>query len=1135
MSLVARFSTLVAAFLLLSIAWPLAPAGADGGEGSPPAEAEEGPGEGGGDTPSVAEDAPPPAAGAVQLHKIYVPFRDLGKIFEKEDEGVFLPYEEFLSLWKRAHVPVRDPQTPPVSAVVRAATYEGAVEGDVVTLRAKLELEVLTDGWHRVPLVFAGAGIEEARLAGRPALLLPSSGGYSLLVDGAGRKELELVLRVPTSGDGENRQATFSVPPVPLSRLTLDVPGGATEVDVHPRTAATTEPLEGSTTRLVAFLGAVEQVRISWRQRVEEEKRVEPLVFADEQHDVRIDPGVLRSELSVAFSILRAPVRSLTLDVPPDAVTLYLQGDGLKSWERSDDGTTIRIELREPVRERWGLRLGLERPLPPLPSRVTLPMAFVRDVERETGFVRILAGAGVKIEPAETPGLLQVDVAELPQPLQGTPPGRTFAYRYPARPGLVTLNVEALEPRVSVEQGTRVTIRAEGTDVAVVADYAVERAGIFGVAFALPDDLDVLAVRVKGVAYNDHKVREDDGRRVLDVSFGDRLLGGARVEIDARRTTPLPGEGEDTAREVTFDLPLVEVLRANHVRGYLAIHLDPALEHREASREGLTPLDAAAPAALEPPANPGGPAPLVHRFEHHEGALALDVALRRRDPQVRATVETALRVEPDRTRIATTMRYDIRYRGVGTLRFTAPLAVKDRMHVDLEGIQLLGPEPIQDDDDRGLWTIRLPTERMGAVPITLEIEDAPEESLPVSASRRVTLPTFVPLGAKGEALPSTVHNLAVKRDPLLEVATEELDHAEEIDARELPPTLKSEDNFLAYRAYDPDWGGAVVVTRHDYEPVAEVVISHMHLDTVVHEGRATTEAYLVVRNNERQVLKLALPEAATIRAVTVAGKSRAPYKGEEGVIGIPLLSGLAKDASFVVAVAYDHDVALDDGLVFQSMTAQSPRPIDVESDLLTWRLFMPDGRTYTSFGGTLEPSRPYASWFAGLINRLFHTVHRDFPGHAVDLNALTRGFVSPFASRREGTVFLFRNRMGVGSVTIGSADTGAFAFVKLIVFGLVFLGGLFLARFAERIGLGAGTFLMAVVLVILTLLVRAGPGAAAMLNAALYAALLAGLLLWLRRAVHARRVRRAAAAAAAEDEPTPIPPADDGAPEGGVA
>ncbi len=57
-----------------------------------------------------ADPAPEPPAKEPEsteptLHKVYVPYRDLSKVFEKEGEGVFLPYEEFLDLWRRAHGP----------------------------------------------------------------------------------------------------------------------------------------------------------------------------------------------------------------------------------------------------------------------------------------------------------------------------------------------------------------------------------------------------------------------------------------------------------------------------------------------------------------------------------------------------------------------------------------------------------------------------------------------------------------------------------------------------------------------------------------------------------------------------------------------------------------------------------------------------------------------------------------------------------------------------------------------------------------------------------------------------------------------------------------------------------------------
>ncbi|MFV1957910.1 MAG: hypothetical protein ACC662_00715 [Planctomycetota bacterium] len=1119
---------LVALLALLLAGWlalPAIPARADDG---PSADGAEGPAA----PPEAAADAQAAPPVSPRLHKIYIPFRDLSKVFEKENEGVFLPYDEFIDLWRRARAHDARAGQAPAGAIVRSAVYRGRAEGDLVTFEAELEIEVLAKGWQEVALDFAGAGLERAEVDETPALLLPAKRGYRLLIEKPGLHTLALSFRVAARADGDEHKAAFSLPPVPLARLTLDVPGPDAEVKVEPHLASTTQTSPDGTTRLLAFLGPVGRVELVWKRRAEEAPREEPLVFADEKHDVRLDLGVVRAELDVTLSVLRAPLGRLVLDVPADAVILYVQGDRMRNWARSEDGRRIEVTLREPAKETWRLRVGLERPLGALPADAVLPLAFVEGVERETGFLRILAGDGVNVEDVRAEGLLQVDASELPKTLRGAAPRRAAAYRFPARPPRPTVRAEALEPRVTVARGTRVVIRPEGTEVRAAANVTVERAGIFSVTFALPEALEVTAVRVKGVTYDDHQVETREGRRVLVVAFRDRLLGTARVEVDGRIATPLPKSGaEDAGEEVPFPVPLPLFEGADHLRGYLAIHLDPALEQREVSKRGLTPMDASAPAALEPPAVEGTAAPLAYRFEYLAADASLTLALKRRAPQVRAQVETSLRLEPDRTRLSVLLRYDIRYRGIDTLRFTAPLALEGRLHLDLEGAQLLGPVPLETEDGpgpRGVWTVKLPADRQGRVPLSLAIDDVPEKALASGQSRRVVLPVFVPWSDDDEPLANTVFDVAVQRDPLLEVVTGTVESAEEIDPRELPSALRGEENFLAFRAYDPTWSIEVAVTRHDYEPIAGLVVSHLHLDTVVHGDRATTEAYFVVRNNDRQYLELRLPEDATIRAVRVDGKSRTPRRGEEGAILVPLLSGLGKDQAFVVAVAYDHGIDVSDALLFRTVTLSTPRVLDATSDLLTWRFYMPADRKYTAFGGTLEPDRLPRSWFASLVDGLFRTLGRHTPGRTLDVAQAAGGFQSPLAMSREGRVFLFSNRVGTGTVSITSASPGAFSAFTLFVFALFFVAASVLARLAGRMGLGGGAFLTAVVLVLLVLLVRAGPGKAAVLNAALFGTLLAGLFrfgLAARRSWQARRAARAAGEAGGGDDPGDEPPA----------
>ena len=1072
-----------------------------------------------GPTPAPApkdEPAPDDAPVRPEIHKLYVPFKNLKAIFEKEGEGVFLPYPEFRNLWDRAHEKPKDLTQPPVAAAVRSAQYAGTVEGDTIRFEATVEVEVLADGWQRVPFNFRGVGVESATIDGEPALLVPTKAGYDLLLRDKGRRTVKLAMQVSATRKGETRLAAFHVPPVPLARMTLSMPGGDAEISVSPRLAFTSHVDPAGRTQMLAFLGPVSKVELSWHRKQEDGPTVAPLVFAEQRIDVRVDRGIVRTHFEADLAIHRAPLERLEVAVPPDAVVLSVEADGLRSWRPNETNDRIAIELREPARKNFSLRIGLERPLAAPPTDAVLPLAALEGMERERGFLRIRAAEGVRVEPRVVQGLMQVDDQDLPKALRGGAPGRTIAYRFPARPPAPTVRMSLLEPRVTVALGNRVAVRPEALDVVTLAHLTVERTGIFDVSFHVPKVLEVTDVHVQGVALDDWALAPstDAPDATLHLKFSDRLLGKAVVRVHARAPLTVPDtEGEERLLAV----PLLRLQAANHVRGFLGVHVDAALDRRIANRTGLTVLDEGAAAALEPPAlqGPAAATPLVYRFEHREDDIALQLAVQRKAATVTCAVQSWAKLEPDRTSMAVTLRYQVAYRGIDTFRFLAPLDLEDRLHLDVPGMQLLGPEPEEKPEGapqtwrarRGIWTVRLPGPRMGAVPVALSLDDLQEETLTSGGSRATSLPTFVPLEVEGKPLPNTVHHAAVRRDPLLEVEAGTLSQAEEIDARELPDGLRHPDNFLAFRSYAPEHTIDVTATRHDYEPVAEVVISHMHLDTVVHEqGRAITEAYLIVRNNDRQYLEVALPGKATIRALRVGGKVEPPRVGAPGTVLIPILSGRAKDEAFEVAFVYEHDVDRR-GWIFQTVEAASPTPKDASYDLLTWRVFLPDDRVYTSFGGSVFPDAPRHTWASNWLRHVGSKLYTRPKGRKVDVSALLDRFESPFRTMHEPRMFAFQGRVGTGTVAVHHVSPTAFALVRLIALLLGFLAALVLTRLVRRAGYGAAPVVAALVLFLFALLVPASYGWGQVLTAMLVGVLAYGLVALVRWVAHARATR----------------------------
>ena len=248
-----------------------------------------------------------------------------------------------------------DPTGPPVHAAVRSAAYEGAAEGEIVTLTATAR------GRGAAPTAGSGYRSTSPGPASRrrlstasPPSWYPPTTGYGLLLEDAGPSHARLCrsgCRPPRGRPAHRRRSPC--PAVPLSRLTLDVPGGATEVEVTPRLASTTtdEPRDGHGPRRVPRAGR--SGRRSRGARTSRKKR-------RSSHSSSPTSGTTCASTTACcapswWRISRScahPCRTLTLAVPADVVTLYLQGDGLQTWERSDDGTTIDVELREPVRER---------------------------------------------------------------------------------------------------------------------------------------------------------------------------------------------------------------------------------------------------------------------------------------------------------------------------------------------------------------------------------------------------------------------------------------------------------------------------------------------------------------------------------------------------------------------------------------------------------------------------------------------------------------------------------------------------------------------------------------------------------------------------------------------------------------
>jgi hypothetical protein len=243
--------------------------------------------------PTQPEAKPPTEAETrpAREQTIYIPYTKLRQIFEKEGRGVFVPYDEFQRLWKAAQAAAKkiEEHKPPVASLIAEIDSHATVSRDVMTVEAKLQVDLLAEGWQHVYLRLKDAAIHSATIGGQPArLVFEADKGYWALIEKKGKEaeRIELLLtysKAYTKQPGTN-SVEFEAPQAPVNRWQIRLAEPGVKVNVHPNISATDAGAEDMAeaddksdqapeakkeTLVQAFVGAAEKVRIDWTAKAE--------------------------------------------------------------------------------------------------------------------------------------------------------------------------------------------------------------------------------------------------------------------------------------------------------------------------------------------------------------------------------------------------------------------------------------------------------------------------------------------------------------------------------------------------------------------------------------------------------------------------------------------------------------------------------------------------------------------------------------------------------------------------------------------------------------------------------------------------------------------------------------------------
>jgi len=323
---------------------------------------------------------------SINEQTIYVPYEKLREVFERDGRGVFQA---------RQNQPKKADLTAPLGALITDIESTATLGKEIVNVDATIKIQLLREGWHRVPIRLAQAAIRTATIDGNEARIVSAKNGqYELLVAHDSDKpktiELELSYAKALTKTGGQSAVAFKSPQAPVNRWTIRTGQKDIDVKIDPMIASSKRTNEEDDNadgdEILAFVGAAPEVKIAWTPKAE-------------------------------------------------GASGFVFDRNVKKWEvdKGDDFQTIKVDLFEPTLGQQLLAIELEKFIEQADdTSITVPQIKAKDVSRNSGIVLVNLSSGLRAEPDKKSGLLQMDATELPANLRNQK--WEYAYRYASLP-----------------------------------------------------------------------------------------------------------------------------------------------------------------------------------------------------------------------------------------------------------------------------------------------------------------------------------------------------------------------------------------------------------------------------------------------------------------------------------------------------------------------------------------------------------------------------------------------------------------------------------------------------------------------------------------------------------------------------
>lgn len=301
----------------------------------------------------------------------------------------------------------------PADFVYNSLSLTGAVTDKTLTFQYTISTNSLSSGWVLVPVVYGDqVAIQDAKVDGVSTGLINVGRMFALPVKGAGAHQIQLTLSAGMQTSGITDTTWVELP--------LNISSTLVQIQIPADTFMSIEPHITSQTMgntVTAQIGPTSMITFTLTRAppVTEEAKA-PKVYAEIQTLATIGEGLISVDSLINYNVLHTGVSSLKLTLSKDADVLDVTGYQVSDWSVStkEGLKEITVSFESAQTGQFSIQVQYEKSFSSTSFTSDIPELTALGVERETGYLGVMAGTSIDVTESSTSGLTRIDATELP-------------------------------------------------------------------------------------------------------------------------------------------------------------------------------------------------------------------------------------------------------------------------------------------------------------------------------------------------------------------------------------------------------------------------------------------------------------------------------------------------------------------------------------------------------------------------------------------------------------------------------------------------------------------------------------------------------------------------------------------------